>query len=248
MDFDDGTATVCTQVNQVLKALPPPTRALGEEIFVQRNLWSVEIQNTCYQVIEYYKSILLLVDQELYRPAASLSRSIHEACFRLEYLSRNGIELRDWMEWQMSRDYHFIKDFLQYESAVSCSIKRNYEEQMKDLIAAIGRPTKKRKFPWKSTDQILSNISSDMPDGHDKRLRRILYEYPSRFVHIRTGGAPTPDYVVGGARSSLLLTITLAMELCRDEQLIPTDLSREIDEIVTTCNKLRGIEVTHNKL
>ncbi len=152
------------------------------------------------------------------------------------------------MEWQMSRDYHFIKDFLQYETTVTDSSKRNFEAQMKDLVAAMGCPPKKRGFPWRSTDHILSDISSDMPDGYDKRLRRLLYEYPSRFVHIRAGGGPTPDSVVGGARSSLLLAITLAMKLCRAELLVPTDLSRETDEIVTMCNKLRGIEVMDNEL
>ena len=248
MNCSDGTAKVCARVTDVLKALPTPTSASREEIFEQRNLWSVEIQNTCYQVIEYYKSILILVGQELYRPAASLSRSIHESCFRLEYLSRNESKLRDWIEWQMSRDYHFIKDFLQYETTVSDSSKRNFEQQMKDLVAAMGGPPKKRKFPWTSTGQILSDISSDMPDGYDKRLRRLLYDYPSRFVHIRAGGAPTTNYVVGGARSSLLLAITLGMKLCRDEQLVPTDLSRETDEIIAMCTKLRGIEEMDNEL
>ena len=248
MNSGDGTARVCARVNEVLKALPTPTGASREEMFEQRNLWSEEIQSTCHQVIEYYKSILILVGQELYRPAASLSRSIHEACFRLEYLSRNKSELRDWMEWQMNRDYYFIKDFLQYETAVSGSSKRNLEEQLRVLVAVMGGPPDKRKFPWRSTGKILSDISGDMPDGYDRRLRRLLYEYPSRFVHIRAGGGPTPDSVVGGARSSLLLAITLAMKLCRDEQVIPTDLSRETDEIVTMCDKLGGIEVMDNEL
>ena len=138
MNSGDGTARVCTRVNEVLKALPTPTGASREEIFEQRNLWSEEIQSTCHQVIEYYKSILILVGQELHRPAASLSRSIHEACFRLEYLSRNKSELRDWMEWQMNRDYYFIKDFLQYETAVSGSSKRNLEKQLRVLVAVMG--------------------------------------------------------------------------------------------------------------
>ena len=101
--------------------------------------------------------------------------------------------------------------FLQYETTVSDS--RNFRAQMQDLVAAMGGPLKKRGFPWRGPGEILRDISSDMPDGHDKRLRRLLYEYPSRFVHIRSGGGPVPDYIVGGAQSSLLLSITLAMEL-----------------------------------
>ena len=249
MNCDDGTAKICARVNEVLKILPTPTSVVTpEKIFGRRNLLSVEIRSTCSQMIEYYKSILILVGQELYRPAASLSRSIQEACFRLEYLCCNENELRDWMEWQMSQDYHFIKDFLQYETTVTDSNRRNFEEQMKELVTAMGYPPKKRGFPWRSTGEILSGISDNMPDGYDKRLKRLLYEYPSRFVHLRAGGDPTPDYVVGGARSSLLLAITLAMKLCRDEQLVPTDFSRETDEIVTMCNKLRGIDVMDSEL
>ena len=64
MNRGDGAAKVCARVNEVMKALPRPRRgATREEFFAQRNLWSVEIQSTCDQVIEYYEGILLLVDQ-----------------------------------------------------------------------------------------------------------------------------------------------------------------------------------------
>ena len=45
-----------------------------------------------------------------------------------------------------------------------------------------------------------------------------------------------------------MLAITLAMKLCRDEQRVPTDLGRETEEIVTMCNRLRGIGVMDNEL
>ena len=64
MNRGDGAAKVCARVNEVRKALPRPRRgATREEFSAQRNLWSVEIQSTCDQVIEYYEGILLLVDQ-----------------------------------------------------------------------------------------------------------------------------------------------------------------------------------------
>lgn len=242
MNHNDGVSEVCARVSNVLKTLPTPTGTSREDFFKRRNLWSVEIQSTCSQAIEHYRSILSLIDQGLHRPAASLSRNIHEACFRFEYLSRNKVELRDWMEWQLGRDYHFIKDFLQYETAASDSSKQNFEDQMKDLNAFMGRPPDKPKFPWKSTGHILCNISSGMPVGYKRRLRRLLYDYPSRYVHISAGGAPTSGYVLGASQASLLLTITIGTELCRDEQLVSTKLSREIEEIITLCNKLRGIE------
>ena len=241
MNPSDGTAEIRGRVKELLKALPRPVAISREEVFTQRNLWSIEIQSTCEQVIEYYESILMLVDQRLYRPAAALSRSIHEACFRLEYLSLKENELQDWMEWQMSRDYHSSKDFLQYETTVSDSTRRNHEAGMNDLVAAMGEAPKKRPSPWKAIGDILKDISAKEPGGYRQRLTRILYEYPSRFVHIRAGGVPSPEYVVGGARASLLLTIQIAMKLCGDEQLVPTELNGEVDEVKAMCEKLRGI-------
>ena len=203
MNCHDETAEVCARVEQVLKALPIPTDTSREEIFERHNLWSEEIRSTCNQVIEHYKSTVILVGQDLYRPAAALSRSIHEACFRFEYLSRNKCELQDWTEWQMSQDYQFIKDFLQFEATVSTSNKQNLGKQLKGLVDAFGGPPTQRRFPWKANGVILAAIASGMSDGYKQRLRRLLYDYPSRYVHIRGVGLPSPESVVGSSPSLL---------------------------------------------
>ena len=96
----DGMAEVCERVQEVLNALQRPTSMSREEVFKEPILWSTEIWSTCGQAIEYYKSILVLVEQRLYGPAGALSRSIHEASSRLEYLKLNEEELEDWMDWQ----------------------------------------------------------------------------------------------------------------------------------------------------
>ena len=90
-----------------------------EGIFALRNLWRVEIKSTCEQIIEYYESIEILTDQGRSGPAAALSRSVHEACFRLEYLCLNKCELPDWMEWQINRLYHFVSEVLQFENTIN---------------------------------------------------------------------------------------------------------------------------------
>ena len=241
-----GTDEVCARVKEVLKALAPPAGTSRREFFAQQNLWRVEIQSTCEHIIEYYESIEILTDQGLHGPAAALSRSVHEACFRLEYLSLNKCELPDWMEWQINRLYHFVSGFLQYENTINPTGKQNFQAQKNELSALLGRTPKKRSFPWRGLDRILLSISSGMPLGHDKRLRRLLFDFPSAFVHLGAVGGPRKGYAVEAARSSLLLSMGLAMKLCRDERLVSNELSTEIDEIVTMCDHLRQIEPGDN--
>ena len=174
-------------------------------------------------------------------PAAALSRSVHEACFRLEYLCLNKCELPDWMEWQINRLYHFVSEVLQFENTINPTGRRNFQAQKNELGALLGKTPKRRGFPWRNLDGILSNISSGMPSGHDKRLRRLLFDYPSAFVHFGVVGAPGTGYSVEAARSSLLLSMELAMKLCRDEQLVPNELSTEVDAIATMCDQLRQL-------
>ena len=239
MNREEGTAQVCERVGEVMKALPLPKDSSPAEVFTQQNLWSLEIRSTCGQVIEHYNAILTLVNQDFLRPAAGLSRNIHEACFRFEYLTLNKGQLTDWTEWQMSRDYHFCEDFLQYETAAKASTKAEFTKQKTELEVLMGAPPSRRGPSWKTTDEIIQAISSGMPIGHDKRLKRLLFQYPSNFVHIRAVGIPSRDYVIGGAQSSLLLVMTLAMKVCRNDQLLPVGLSGEIESIITLCDKLR---------
>ena len=246
LSLRDGTAEVCARVKEVLKALPPPEGDSRKAFFALRNLWRVEIKSACEQIIEYYESIEILTDQGRSGPAAALSRSVHEACFRLEYLCLNKCELPDWMEWQINRLYHFVSEVLQFENTINPTGKRNFQAQKNELRALLGKPPKRRGFPWRNLDCILSNISSGMPSGHDKRLRRLLFDYPSAFVHLGAIGAPVTDYSVEAARSALLLSVELAMKLCRDEQLVPNELSTEVDAIATMCDHLRQIETGDN--
>ena len=85
------------------------------------------------------------------------------------------------------------------------------------------------------------DISNDMESGHDKRVRRLLYEYPSKYVHIRAVPEPSQSWIVEGTQSAVLLIMTLAMQLCRDKELTSTELNGEIGAIIVMCNKLRGI-------
>ena len=247
MERDDRLDQVCERVKKIREVLPPPTGNSRAAFFNPCNLWSLEIQSTYDQVIEHYEGIMTLVDQGLLRPAAALARNIHEASFRLEYLKRNENKLTDWFEWQISRDYYFIDDFLRYEKPANDSIEGALRAQQEELEDRVGGRPLKRGAPWKGTGDMTKDISKDMESGHDKRTRRLLFEYASKFVHIRAAPEPSPSYVVGGAQSGVLLVMTLAMQLCRDKKLTPTELSGEIDAIIMMCNKLRGIDGMDNE-
>ena len=238
----DGMAEVCERVQEVLNALQRPTSMSREEVFKEPILWSTEIRSTCGQAIEYYKSILVLVEQRLYGPAGALSRSIHEASSRLEYLKLNEEELEDWMDWQFRYDYCFYDDCLKYDLCLSEATRQEFERRKQEAHDLLGtRPDKPPGDHWKTPGDIRKGITANMPEGYEQRFNRLLFKYPSTFVHIRWVYPPTREYVVDGTRANLLFMIQLAMELCRDKELVPTSLSGETEEIITTCKRLRGI-------
>ena len=243
----DGMAEVCGRVQEVLNALQRPKSMSREEVFKEPILWSAEIRSTCGQAIKYYESILVLVKQELYGPAGALSRSIHEASFRLEYLKLNEEELKHWMDWQFRHDYYFYDDCLKYEPCLSESTRQEFERRRQEALDLLGtRPDKCLGDYWKPAGEIRKGITANPPEGYDpegykKRLNRLLFKYPSTFVHIRWAYPPTGEYVVDGTRANLLFMIQLAMELCRDKELVPACLSGEIEGIITTCKRLRSV-------
>ena len=117
MDRRSEILDLCAATEHILYQMPLLATASREEYFAMDNLWSLEIESTCSQIIQYHRGVLALVDQGLSRPAATLARSIHEACFRFKYLAENEHELEDWAEWEISQDYQFAKDSLQYDVA-----------------------------------------------------------------------------------------------------------------------------------
>ena len=86
--------------------LPEPVRTSREEFLEIDNLWNIEIRSTCDQAVQFMGAVNLTIDDGLNRPAAALSRSIHECSIRFHYLSDHEDELPDWFLWQMSHDYH----------------------------------------------------------------------------------------------------------------------------------------------
>ena len=238
MDRQSTARAICGRVEDVLKELPCLTDISHRDFFTIDNLWKREILSTCSQVVEYFRSILVLTGQNLLRPAAALSRTIHECCFRFEYLSINEGELRGWTEWQLKRDYQFHNDFLKYETSVHPINRWLVAKDARKLASVLGSSLGKAGDQWKSNGEILGAISSSLPPGHEKRLRRLLLDYPSNYVHIRVTEEPTLQYVNGASEASVLLTIKIAMELCRDKGLAPKGLRDEVSDIANVCDQL----------
>ena len=113
----DRVDELCRRVREAMWDLPEPMRATRDEFFAIGNLWRIEIHSTCDQAVEYVRGVWLLTDEGLNRPAAALSRSIHECGIRFHYLAENEDELPDWFLWQMSHDYHAtLETIRQYDA------------------------------------------------------------------------------------------------------------------------------------
>ena len=108
------------------------------------------------------------------------------------------------------------------------------------------RPTKNVAPQWKKTKELIAGAAKGMPEGYEKRWYRLLFAYPSNYVHIRDASQaqePTLAYVVGSSQSSVLMTMQVAMEICRDRRLGSCQTTQAADDIVALCQSLPGVEV-----
>ena len=238
MDRHSAILDLCAATEHILYQIPFRAAASREEYFATGNLWSLEIESTCNQIIQYYRGVWALINQGLSRPAATLARSIHEACFRFKYLADNEHELKDWTKWQITQDYQFARDSLQHDVAdddteTRCSLERTME-RWEHLL---GGPPTRSPHPWKSTSEIFHNVEEDVPEGRGKALRRHLIGFFSEYVHFRRFVEPPPELTVSTVEFSVLLTIRRAMVLCQEKGLLSFDTSKQASENRTGMRK-----------
>ena len=239
MDRHSVILDLCAATEHILYQIPLRVAVSNEEFFATGNLWGLEIESTCSQIIQYHRGVRALIGQGLSRPAATLARSIHEACFRFKYLAENEHELKDWTEWQITQDYKFARDSLQYDVADNdTETRRILEGAIERWEHLLGGPPTRRPHPWKSTNEIFRNVEEDVPDGRGKALRRHLVGFFSEYVHFRRTVEPPPGLTVFAVEFSVLLTIRRAMVLCQEKGLLSLDTSKQASEIVQECEKL----------
>lgn len=234
----DQIDQLCLRVREALREIPDYVRQPKDEYFAVDNLWKIEIPSTCKQAVEYLSAIILLTDDGLDRPAAALSRSLHELFIRIRYLSEYEKELPDWFSWQISHDYHATVDTLKHNV-----VRNDRDEQarhdllreLRDIEHFLGKAPKERSFPWKSARHMLRQLT--VGSGWDSEsLHRQLIGNPSDWVHIHLSGNPNVFTIIELSEASFVLTVKTAMQQCHSKGLMgPLAM-----EIVTLCDQVLG--------
>ena len=222
-NFSDRIDDLCVRVKKAMWEVPDPVRTSRKEFFAIDNLWMIEIQSTCRQSVEFFRSVGLLIDEGLNNPAAALSRSIHECWIRFHYLAENEDELSAWFEWQMSHDHYATLDSLcNYIGQGSADEEdfRRLQQELKDVKDFLGEAPSKPKFQWKSPRSMLQAVTSSLGPEAYRPLYRQLIADPSEYVHIHVNGHTSWSHVLQLSEISFVPIIKRAMQLCANKQLI----------------------------
>ena len=236
---------LCRAASDVVDNLAPPVGVSRETYFADENLWRLEIDTVCGLVHEYYSGVLACLQQHLDFPAAALTRSIHEACFRFKYLAEHEEELRDWEEWQLSQDYYLLKISLEHDlSSLGTGNAGEVGHLLEGKLAAIeellGGPPLPRRNPWRTTSQIFDNLVDveTLPNERGRGFRRHTIGFFSEYTHPRRFPVPPEGLTLFSASLSVLLTLRRAMELCRKKDLLPAGADTRAGLIVEECERL----------
>ena len=222
----------------VLYQIPLEVVHSREEHFSPRNLWSLEIESTCSQIIQYHRACGLLIQQDLPRPAAALARVIQETCYRFKYLAENNSELTDWEQWQLAQDYQFIGLSLRHDVSPDDGIRPSLVGEMEWLASLLDGAPKQRSYPWKTTSDIFRDIEAEFLDSRGKALRRHAIGFFSDYVHVRRNVEPPPSLTIWAVGFPVVLTIRRGMVLCLEKDLLPFEARGLATEIVTESERL----------
>lgn len=224
------------RVREALREIPDYVRQPKDEYFAIDNLWKIEITSTCKQAVEYLRAVILLTDEGLDRPAAALSRSLHELFIRFRYLSEYENELPDWFFWQISRDYYATVDTLNHtvvQDERDEKARHGLQRELRDIKYFLGEVPKERNFPWKSARNMLRELTVGS-EWDPESLHRQLIGNPSDWVHIYVSSYPNVFTIIELSEASFVWTVKTAMQLCHNKSLIGPSAT----EIVTVCDQV----------
>lgn len=237
---------LCVAASDVTDHLTTASAVPRETYFSDEHLWRLETDTVCALVHEYYAGVLVCIEQQLDSPAAALTRCVHEVCFRFKYLVEHEEELRDWEEWQLAQDYHFLKtslehdvSFLKPDDGELGHIVRGHMAAIEDLLEG---PPPPRPHPWRTTSQIFDNLVDveTLPNRRGRGFRRHTIGFFSEYIHPRRFPTPPEGLTLVAVGFSVLLTLRRAMELCRQKHLLVPEANAQAGKVMEECERLLG--------
>ena len=240
MVFESELYALCldveTELDELRKRVLSPA-----EFWDPANLWEWEISNTFGQILGCYRAILLIAENGITRPAAALSRSIHEAYIRFVYLTRNEWELKDWFDYNLSVQYHHAQDTLTYDPVPNEDHEEEYRTVIDNVELLMECQPKRRTFPWRPMRLLLNDVTSGSPAGSARQVRRLLLHNPSESVHIQFGGPQPSEFILALAEVSITDAMKRVLEMLDDNRIT----TRSRNEFVSKWSDLlREMEAT----
>ena len=217
-----------------------------ETYFSNEHLWRMETDTVCALVHEYYAGVLACIERQLNSPAAALTRCVNEVCFRFKYLVEHEEDLRDWEEWQLAQDYHFLKTSLQYDVRFIGPDNQDVEHTVRGELANIerlmGGTPSQRSHPWRTTSQIFDNLEDvkTLANDRSRAFRRHTIGLFSEYIHPRRFPIPPEDLILSSVGFGVLLTLRRALELYQQKQLLPPEVHAQAGKVMEECERLLG--------
>jgi len=163
-------------------------------------LWKMHLKNVHPQVIEHWRAVVSLLDQDLVRPATSLTRALNEISVFNVYLFLSPDKIEEWTEHQLTIYKEDAEKFKKFDTDFFPGELEQANETLSSVKEILGREP--NLTSWLDYGTALESLMSAPDEWAAKRYKRSTYDNLSKFVHIGISGMPDRSQILAEAARS----------------------------------------------
>lgn len=192
-------------------------------------LWNMHLKNVHPQVIEHWRAVESLLERDLVRPAASLTRALNEISVFNFYLFLSPDKVEEWTEHQLTIYKEDAEKFKKFDVDFLPGELEQANETLSVVKEILGREP--NLTSWIGYGTALESLMSDPGEWAAKRYKRGTYDNLSKFVHIGINGMPDRSQILAEAARSTVIAVIHAILVYYREVEFPLDAASAVQRV-----------------
>ncbi|MYC36163.1 MAG: hypothetical protein F4X66_04530 [Chloroflexi bacterium] len=195
----------------------------------------MHLKNVHPQVIEHWRAVESLLERDLVRPAASLTRALNEISVFNFYLFLSPDKIEEWTEHQLTIYREDAEKFKKFDVDFFPGELEQANVTLSAVKGVLGREP--NLTSWIGYGTALESLMSAPDEWTAKRYKRGTYDNLSKFVHIGINGMPDRSQILAEAARSTVIAVSYPILVYYREVGFSPDTASAVERVVDLSDK-----------